>query len=264
MTSRELYIVKIGGAVIDDAVALSAFLQSFAAIKSPKLLVHGGGRRATELATQMGIPQQMHQGRRITDAVTLEIATMVYGGSINKQIVAALQASGCNALGLCGADGDLLKSVRRPVKDGIDFGYVGDVLPGTDTALLQLLLDNGYTPVVAPLTHDGQGQLLNTNADTMAQELAKALAPLYSVKLVYTFEKNGVLLDTTDDASVIPLLEPGYYGELKAAGTIYAGMIPKLDNAFAAVAAGVKQVVIGSAAQLEQIVAGHSGTIIQS
>lgn len=257
-----VYVVKVGGGVIDEEPALQDFLAAFAGIQGAKLLVHGGGRRASELARQMDIPQQMYHGRRVTDAATLELITMVYAGSINKSIVAGLQALHCNAIGLSGADGNLLPAVRRPVKDGLDFGYVGDILPGADTSLLQMMLDTGRTPVLAPLTHDGKGQLLNINADSIAQELAKALSAKYTVKLVYTFEQNGVLLDTRDKDSVIPVMGKAYYKQLLEEGNIYEGMIPKLDNAFAAVDAGVETVIIGNAGRLSQMIKGQSGTII--
>jgi len=259
-----LHIVKIGGAVIDDSIALDHFLKLFAAIEGPKILVHGGGRKATELAVQMGVSQQMHQGRRVTGADTLDIVTMVYAGSINKNIVAGLQALSCNALGLSGADGNLIPAVKRPLKDGIDFGFVGDVLPELNTGLLQLLLSAQYVPVIAPITHNQSGQLLNTNADTIAQELAKALAAGYEVKLVYTFEKNGVLTNAEDDDSVIPVLLREQFGQMKTDGSIFAGMIPKLDNAFAAIDAGVAEVIIGHAGQLQDIVNGRKGTIIRN
>jgi len=258
--AEKLFVVKIGGNIIDDDAKLSAFLQSFAAIPGKKILIHGGGKLATRLAEEMKVPQQMVDGRRITDAETLKIVTMVYAGYINKNIVAQLQAAGANAIGLSGADGNAIQSHKR-VHASLDYGFVGDV-DTVNAGLLKTLLDAGLALVLAPITHDKKGQLLNTNADTIAQEAAKALSPYFEVQLIYSFEKSGVLLDANDDNTVIPSIHPGYYQQLKAEQKIFAGMIPKLDNAFAALNSGVKKVIIGKAEQLQQLIAGSSGTTI--
>ncbi len=256
-----LHVIKIGGNIIDDEAKLSSFLQSFAMVEGQKILVHGGGKMATRLAEKMGVEQQVIDGRRITDAATLKIVTMVYAGFINKNIVAQLQANGCNAIGLSGADGNLITAHKRKHAT-IDYGFVGDIYQ-VNTGLLQNLLDNNLTVVAAPVTHDGNGQLLNTNADTIAQEIAKAMANLYKVKLVYSFEKNGVLLDAENNNSVIPLITPAYYEELKEKKLIFAGMLPKMDNAFAALESGVSKVIIGNAENLAEMIPGRSGTSIQ-
>ncbi len=255
-----LYIIKIGGNIIDDEVKLASFLQLFAAVKGKKILVHGGGKLATKLADQMGVQQQMVDGRRITDAETLKIVTMVYAGYINKNIVAQLQANDCNAIGLTGADGNLIQAHKRKHAT-IDYGYVGDI-DVVNTALLELLLEQGMAVVAAPITHDAKGNLLNTNADTIAQEIATALGKIYTVNLIYSFEKSGVLLDIDDEHSVISKLTPAYYAELKTAQRIFAGMLPKLDNAFAALQKGVSKVMIGKAEQLHQLITGEAGTTI--
>ena len=255
-------IVKIGGNVIDDEKSLNAFIKIFAAIQGKKILVHGGGKLATKLAEKLGIQQQMIDGRRITDEETLKIVTMVYAGYINKNIVARLQANACNAIGICGADANLVPATKRN-HPTIDYGFAGDVNSSQlGLGSWQVLLDNGLVPVVAPITHDTKGGLLNTNADTIAQELAKALSAQYEVNLVYSFEKYGVLLDVNDEATVISKLNPTYYSQLKKEEKIFAGMIPKLDNAFAALHAGVKKVIIGKAEALEGLIAGSSGTSI--
>lgn len=256
----KLYVIKIGGNIIDDDAKLASFLKDFAAINEKKILVHGGGKMATRLAEKLGIEQQLVDGRRITDAETLKIVTMVYAGFINKNIVAVLQANHCNAIGLCGADGDAILAHKRqhPV---LDFGFVGDV-DAINTDLISTLLNKNITVVFAPITHDQQGQLLNTNADTIAQEIAKGLSGMYDVQLVYSFEKSGVLLDAEDDSTLIREISPAYYQQLKARNKIFAGMIPKLDNAFAALNSGVKKVIIGKAENLQQLVKGSSGTSI--
>jgi len=256
----KLYIIKIGGTIIDDEKKLSSFLEDFASMEDLKILVHGGGKLATRMAEQMKIPQQVLDGRRITDAETLKIVTMVYAGYINKNIVARLQSFHCNAIGLCGADGDAILAHKRnhPV---LDYGYVGDV-DAINTDLISSLLAKNLAPVFAPITHDQQGQLLNTNADTIAQELAKGMCGEYEVTLVYCFEKSGVLLDAEDDSTVIPVINPASYKELKAKEKIFAGMIPKLDNAFAALNSGVSKVIIGKAEKLKELVKGTSGTTI--
>lgn len=242
-----LHIVKIGGNVIDDAAKLAAFLKDFARLSGAKLLVHGGGKVATEVSQALGITAQLVDGRRITSAGTLKVVTMVYGGLINKNIVAQLQAHRCNAIGLTGADANSVPATKRPIGT-IDYGFVGDIEPAQiNAALLQGLLQAGLTPVFAPLTHDGAGNLLNTNADTIAAGLAVALASFYAVRLVYCFEKKGVLQDVRDEDSVIPEISPAEYTQLKAAGTIAQGMIPKLDNALQALQNGVEAVVIAPA-----------------
>jgi acetylglutamate kinase len=257
----QLSIIKIGGNIIDDEVRLAVFLDNFAAVPGKKILVHGGGKLATKVAEGLGIRQQMVDGRRITDAETLKIVTMVYAGTINKNIVAQLQARGCSAIGLTGADGNAILSHKR-TNANIEYGYVGDV-DMVNTSLLTSLLLLDKTLIFAPITHDGKGQLLNTNADTIAQELARGLSATFEVSLIYSFEKSGVLLNAEDEASVIGRINPSYYEELKASGAIFAGMIPKLDNAFAALRSGVARVIIGRAEELPQLLSGSSGTTIR-
>ena len=253
-----LTLIKVGGKIVEEASSLQRLLTDFAAISGHKLLVHGGGRSATRIAEQLGIESRMVDGRRITDAETLRVVTMVYGGLVNKNIVAGLQARGVNALGLTGADMDVIRSVKRPVKD-IDYGYVGDV-ERVDARLLGDLIARGVVPVMAPLTHDGAGNLLNTNADTIASETARALAARFDVTLIYCFEKKGVLRDPDDEDSVIPSLNRRSFEALTADGTIAGGMIPKIENALAAIEAGVKRVIITRADAVD----GHSGTLIQA
>ncbi|MGV3656617.1 MAG: acetylglutamate kinase [Chitinophagaceae bacterium] len=257
---EKLYVVKIGGNIIDDAQKLKGFLDVFASIKAPKLLVHGGGKLATAMAAQLGIEQQLVDGRRITDAETLKIVTMVYAGFINKNIVASLQSNGTDAIGISGADGNIIKAHKRS-NAGIDYGFVGDV-DSVNAKRLFFLLQQGITPVVCPITHDGSGQLLNTNADTIAQEIAKSLSKDYGVQLIYSFEKAGVLLNAEDESTVIKTINPPYYHQLKEEGKIFAGMIPKLDNAFAALQSGVQKVIIGRAEQLHQLIENTAGTTI--
>ena len=256
-----LYVIKIGGNIIDDDALLSVFLKKFAGLKSKKILVHGGGKLATRLAEKLGIPQQILDGRRITDAETLKIVTMVYAGYINKNIVAELQSLQCNAIGISGADGNSILAHKREIA-GIDYGFAGDI-DQVNAGWFRQLLEYGLSPVVASITHDGKNQLLNTNADTIAQEIAKAMSSSYSVNLVYGFEKSGVLRDVEDENSVIPVLEAEYFHELKESKKIFAGMIPKLDNAFAAIRQGVNQVIIGKGEELEQLIAGETGTTIR-
>lgn len=258
---KPVYIIKIGGNIIDDDAKLLDFLKAFSQLQGTKLLVHGGGKLATRLAETMGIPQQMVDGRRITDAETLKIVTMVYAGYINKNIVAQLQSLGTNAIGLSGADGNLIKA-RKRTHSTIDYGFAGDV-ETVNTMLLQTLIEAGMDIVVAPITHNGNALLLNTNADTIAAETAKALAKVYSATLVYCFEKPGVLLDANDDNTVIPVIQPGNYATLKEEQKIFAGMLPKLDNAFTALNAGVNEVKIGMASQLSALIAGNAGTTIK-
>jgi len=256
----KLYVIKIGGNIIDDEAKLVSFLKDFASIEEKKILVHGGGKLATRLAEKLGIEQQLVDGRRITDAETLKIVTMVYAGFVNKNIVAILQANNCNAIGLCGADGDAILAHKRqhPV---LDYGFVGDV-DAINTDFISSLLEKNIAVVFAPITHDQQGQLLNTNADTIAQEIAKGMSDLHDVQLIYSFEKKGVLLDANDDTTVIPEIKPSYYQQLKSKNKIFAGMIPKLDNAFAALKSGVRKVIIGKAENLKELINGSSGTTI--
>lgn len=256
----KLYVIKIGGNIIDDDQKLSSFLKSFAAIDDKKILVHGGGKLATKLAEKMKVEQKMIDGRRITDAETLKIVTMVYAGYVNKNIVAHLQSFECNAMGLCGVDGDIILAHKRK-HPAIDFGFVGDV-DAVNVPLLKTLLQQNLSLVFAPITHNMAGQLLNTNADTIAQEIAKAMSSEYEVKLIYSFEKAGVLLDADDESTVISSINPTSYQKLKAAEKIFAGMIPKLDNAFAALNSGVSKVIIGKAESLDELIAGRSGTSI--
>jgi acetylglutamate kinase len=259
---EKLFVIKIGGNIIDDEAKLSSFLRSFSLVKEKKIMVHGGGNMATRLAEKLGIEQQVIDGRRITDAETLKVVTMVYAGYINKNIVAGLQSHHCNAIGLCGADGDAILAHKRkhPV---MDYGFVGDV-DAINTFLLKNLLDQNIAIVFAPITHDQQGQLLNTNADTIAQELARGMSGEYEVSLIYCFEKPGVLLDANDDTTVITRLTPDYYRQLKTKQKIFAGMIPKLDNAFSALSNGVKKVIIGKAESLDELIKGNSGTTIEA
>jgi acetylglutamate kinase len=257
---ESLYVVKIGGNIIDDDALLSVFLKKFAAVKRKKILVHGGGKLATRLAEKLGIPQQMVDGRRITDAETLKIVTMVYAGYINKIIVADLQSLKCNALGISGADGNSILAHKRE-NAGIDYGYAGDI-DQVNAEWFRQLLENGISIVASSITHDGKNQLLNTNADTIAQEIAKSLSPFYQVNLIFGFEKPGVLQDVEDENSVIKILEPDYYKELKESKKIFAGMIPKIDNAFAAVDQGVYKVIIGRGENLDLLITGQSGTTI--
>lgn len=250
---KTLTLLKIGGNVVDDPTTLAQMLNAVAAHAEPMILVHGGGKAASRLAERLGLEQQMVDGRRITDAATLDIAVMVYGGLLNKQIVAGLQARGRNALGLSGADGNSLRAVKRPPVP-IDFGLVGDLEPeGVNTGLLVSLLEQGILPVFCALTHDGAGQLLNTNADTLAQSVAVALSGQYAVRLVYLFEKKGVLRDIDDEASLISCILQAEAEALIAQGIIHSGMIPKIRNAAAAVGRGVASVAIGQPLHLHAI-----------
>ena len=257
MMKEKLTVIKVGGKIVEEEATLNQLLADFSAIEGYKVLVHGGGRSATKLSAQLGIESQMVNGRRITDAETLKVVTMVYGGLVNKNIVAGLQAKGVNAMGLTGADMNVIRSVKRPVKD-VDYGFVGDV-EKVNAELLGNLIRQGVVPVMAPLTHDGQGSMLNTNADTIAGETAKALAELFDVTLVFCFEKKGVLSDENDDDSVIPVITPELFKEYVEKGVIQGGMIPKLENSFSAIDAGVSQVVITLASAIHQ----EGGTIIK-
>jgi acetylglutamate kinase len=255
---EKLTLVKVGGAIVEDEAQLAQLLKDFSAIQGRKVLVHGGGRRATQVAARLGIESQMVGGRRITDADMLEVVTMVYGGLVNKNVVARLQAEGVAAIGLTGADGDVIRSHRRPVKNGVDYGFVGDV-DNVAHGVLSHLIEQGMVPVLAPLTHDGEGHLLNTNADTIASEAAKALAKVYDVTLIYSFEKKGVLSNPDDDDSVIPVITRADFERYRADGTISGGMLPKIENALAAIDAGVSRVIITLATAID----GEHGTVIK-
>lgn len=248
---NKLFIIKIGGNVLDNPTALNNFLSDFASIKEPKILIHGGGKIATKLGEQLGIQANYVNGRRITDEKTLDLVTMVYGGLVNKQIVASLQKSGCNAFGLTGADGNMIKAVKRPVKD-IDYGFVGDITAeSVNSALLYFMLKQNVVPVFAPLTHS-DGSMLNTNADTIASVLAVAMAKHFDVRLIFCFEKKGVLRDVNDNASVIRHLPKSTYEELLKKSAFADGILPKLENAYNAIHAGVKEVLIGEASDLQR------------
>lgn len=244
---EKLCIIKIGGNVIDNNDALAAFLKDFAAVSCKKILIHGGGKIATRLGEKLGIVSNYIDGRRITDDATIDLVTMVYGGLVNKQVVAALQAAGCNAIGLTGADANCIPATRRPVKE-IDYGWVGDVEAGVvNTQILNTFLQSNLVPVFAPLTHNGDGNILNTNADTIASALAIALSGTYNVRLVYCFEKKGILENVHDDNSVISHITTDSYKKLLAQQKLFAGILPKIDNAFAALQAGVNEVLVGDA-----------------
>jgi acetylglutamate kinase len=254
---EKLTLVKVGGKIVEEPQSLKQLLSDFSKIEGCKVLVHGGGRSATAMASKLGIESKMVNGRRITDEETLKVVTMVYGGLVNKQIVAGLQAIGVNALGLTGADLNYMRSEKRPVKE-IDYGFVGDVKE-VNSDILADLIAKGVVPVLAPLTHDKEGNLLNTNADTIAGEAAKALVTHFDVTLMYCFEKKGVLLDENDDESVISKLTPELFEKYVTEGVINGGMIPKLENSFEALHAGVKQVVITRA----DLIYTEAGTKIQ-
>jgi acetylglutamate kinase len=259
---NKLFIIKIGGNVLDDQQMLTAFLTDFASIKEPKILIHGGGKIATKIGNQLGIESNYVKGRRITDAETLDLVTMVYGGLVNKQIVAALQKLSCNAIGVTGADANLISAVKRPVKE-IDYGFVGDIRPAdVNTALLHELLKQNTVPVFAPLTH-ADGNMLNTNADTIASVLAVALSKYFDVRLIFCFEKKGVLKNVNDAGSVITHLPKKLYDEYFAQGIFADGILPKLENAYAAIDAGVKEVLIGESIDLVKNTGQEtSGTLI--
>jgi len=259
---NKLFIVKIGGNVLDNPEALDKFLKDFAAIQEPKILVHGGGKIATQIGKRLGIESQYVNGRRITDAETLDVVTMVYGGLVNKQLVASLQALNCNAIGVTGADGNMIRAVKRPVKE-IDYGFVGDIKPeGVNAALLNFLLKENTIPVFAPLTHDS-GKMLNTNADTIASVLAIALSTHFEVRLIFCFEKKGVLHDVNRNDSVIHHLPKEMYEELLGRNVFAEGILPKLENAYAAIHAGGKEVLIGEASDLIRNTGREtSGTLI--
>ncbi|QHS57250.1 acetylglutamate kinase [Mucilaginibacter sp. 14171R-50] len=250
---QALHIIKIGGNVIDNSENLHRFLKDFTALEGYKILVHGGGKVATQVSESMGIEAKLIDGRRITDIDTLRIVTMVYGGLINKNIVAQLQRYGSNAIGLTGADGDLIRAKKRPVKT-IDYGFAGDLFERSVKAdSIAKLLEGGFIPVFCALTHDGEGQLLNTNADTIASALAVAMSGSYETTLVYCFEKKGVLQDINDEDSLIRDIDPERYEKLKTEQIIHSGMLPKMDNAFTAISCGVKAVIIGHSDDLGQL-----------
>lgn len=251
---EKLTLIKVGGKIVEEPDTLQQLLRDFSSIDGYKVLVHGGGRSATKIASQLGIESQMVNGRRITDAEMLKVVTMVYGGLVNKNIVAGLQALQVNALGLTGADMNIMRSDKRPVKD-VDYGFVGDVKE-VNADVLASLIKQGIVPVLAPLTHDKQGHMLNTNADTIAGEAAKALAKYFDVTLMFCFEKKGVLLNEDDDESVIPEIDRASFQKYVAEGIIQGGMIPKLENAFQAIDAGVKEVIITQASEIHK----HTGT----
>lgn len=257
---KALYVIKIGGNVIDNSENLHYFLKDFSALPGDKILIHGGGKIATDLSHTMGIEPKMVDGRRITDIDTLRVVTMVYAGLINKNIVAQLQRYHCNAIGLTGADGNLIRASKRPIKD-IDYGFVGDLsVDSVDHIKLDAILQTGIVPVFSAITHDGEGQLLNTNADTIASTLAIALSSLYQVSLVYCFEKKGVLLDVADDNSVLREISSSEFDRLKAENIIAGGMLPKLQNAFQAINSGVSEVYIGKSEELEMLGKEQFGT----
>ena len=259
---EKLFVIKIGGNVIDDPYKLNSFLKDFSAIESRKILVHGGGKIATDVGKKLGIESKYIDGRRITDDETINLVTMVYGGLVNKQIVAQLQSFNCNAIGLTGADANVLPAKKRLVKE-IDYGWVGDIGAGNlSSKPWQLFLENGLTPVAAPLTHDSHGHILNTNADTIASVVAVNLSSHYEVNLIFCFEKNGVLQDVADEDSVINKINEADYLSLKKNNQLFAGILPKIDNAFDAVNNGVGEVVIGNSSKLSLLIKGESGTKI--
>lgn len=255
-----LYVIKVGGNIIDDGEKLSSFLKNFASIRERKILIHGGGKLATDIGEKLNIPQQIIGGRRITDAETLKVITMVYAGYINKNIVALLQSNNCNAIGLSGTDGNLVQAHKRD-HPTIDYGFAGDI-DKVNNELLIKLLDDDLTPVIAPVSHNKKGQLLNTNADTIAQEVARSISTKYAVTLIYCFEKKGILLNADDENSVIPKITLSLYKDLKGKKIIHSGMIPKVDNAFAALNSGVKNIIIGKAGELSKLISGSTGTSI--
>lgn len=261
---EQLFVVKIGGNVIDNEDALQSFLQDFASIKEKKILVHGGGKIASRMGEQLGITSKYINGRRITDAQTIDLVSMVYGGLVNKKIVAGLQSYSCNALGLTGADANVLPAVKREVKD-IDYGFAGDVnISDLPVNTWQMFLQHALTPVVASLTHDGKGQILNTNADTIASALAVCLSALYQVRLIFCFEKKGILEHVEDESSVIPLFTREIYAQLLQEKKLFEGILPKIDNAFGAIDAGVYEVLVGDAKDLLQNVGQETiGTLIK-
>jgi acetylglutamate kinase len=260
--TQKLYVIKIGGNVIDDEGQLGSFLKEFANIQAKKILVHGGGKIATAIGGKLNIQSNYIDGRRITDDKTIDLVTMVYGGLVNKKIVAKLQSLNCNAIGVTGADANLLPAKKRPVRE-IDYGWVGDVNANEiNSKTWQLFLENDLAPVVAPLTHDGEGHILNTNADTIASVIGVNLSTRYDITLIYCFEKNGVLLNVNDESSVVKDLNINGYQKLKDSKSLFAGILPKIDNAFDAINKGVKEVLIGNSGHLASLINGESGTKI--
>lgn len=255
-----LYVIKIGGNIVDNPTLLKECLTAFAQIKGHALLVHGGGKLATEMANKMDVVQTMIEGRRVTDLETLNIVTMVYAGLINKKIVAQLQSLGVQAMGLSGADGNLIKAHKR-VHASIDYGFVGEV-DTINTALIQNLLKSQMSLVIAPITHDGKGQLLNTNADTIAQSIAVYMAEHFKVHLMYGFEKEGVLLDLNNPSTLLAKIDTQQYAQLKEDKIIFEGMVPKMENAFEALRGGVQSVMIGKAEKMMDVINGKAGTTI--
>lgn len=258
MGREPLLVIKIGGAVIDDPKMLTSFLEDFVKLEGPKLLIHGGGRIATEIGEKQGIKANMVEGRRVTDDQTIDLVTMVYGGLVNKQLTARLQKLGVNAMGLTGVDANIIRSDKRPVKDGVDYGWVGDPVEVNEVVLTNLL-QTQVVPVIAPLTHDGNGHIMNTNADTMAGTLAAALSKIFEVNLILTFELEGVMKDVSDLSTLIPIFKQSSFNEMKNSGAIHSGMIPKLENAFFALNKGVKSVRICKYDQIST----KNGTILQ-
>jgi len=260
---QKLFVIKVGGNIIDDKEKLKSFLQSVSLIKSHKIVVHGGGKIATEIGNKLGIESKYINGRRITDDDTIDLVTMVYGGLINKKIVAQLQALNCNAIGLTGADANIIPAKKRVVKD-IDYGWAGDIDNSkVKSENLKALLESDFTPILAPLTHDKHGHILNTNADTIASSIAIALSKFYDVRLIYCFEKKGVLENVEDENSVITNINKEKYKQLLDEQKLFAGILPKIDNAFAAIDAGVHEVLIGDANDLIQNTTGKTaGTLI--
>lgn len=265
-----LHVIKIGGNIIDDPAKLESFLKDFSDLEVDKILIHGGGKIATKLAEDLGIKSELVEGRRITDAESLKVVTMVYAGLINKNIVASLQSKNCNAIGLAGADGNIIRAKKRPLKtqsdrSPIDYGFVGDLDENSvDADAIHKLLAAGFVPVFSAITHDGNGQLLNTNADTIASVIAVSMSGIYTTSLVYCFEKSGVLRDVDDESSVIKTIDPQQYKELKKEGVIHSGMIPKLDNAFEAISKGLSEVCIGKADALPELKDKTFGTRLKS
>jgi len=261
---NKLFVIKIGGNVLDDEAVLTMFLKDFVAIQAPKILIHGGGGIAAKIGDRLGIESKYVKGRRITDAATLDVVTMVYGGLLNKQLVARLQELGCNAMGFTGADGNLIKATKRPVGE-TDFGFVGDVTTeSVNSTLLVFLLKQGIIPIFAPLTHSN-GTLLNTNADTIASVLAASLSMHFDVRLIYCFEKKGVLKDVKDENSVITLLDKKLYEKFLTEGSFHDGILPKLENAFTAIQSGVKEILIGDAKDLSKNLGPETaGTLIKN
>ena len=254
-----LTVVKIGGNVIDNAEALDAFVHDFACLSSPKILVHGGGKLATHLSQRLGIETRMVQGRRITDRETLDVVTMVYAGLVNKTIVAKLQAEGCNAVGLSGADANVIPATKRN-PEPVDYGYVGDIhADEMNVSFIKTLLDSGITPVFCALTHDGKGSMLNSNADSVASSVAVSMSKKMPVDLIFCFELLGVMRNIEDEDSLVPEIDEAVYARLREEGIVQKGIIPKIDNAFSAIRQGVERVVIKSSGNLNEPV----GTVIK-